>query len=56
MLFRSTYFFEKKCKIALDYGEWFHGGAETWVRFNLATSREIIEKAAEIILGQLKDS
>ena len=51
-----TYFFEKKCKIALDYGEWFHGGAETWVRFNLATSREIIEKAAEIILEQLKDS
>lgn len=42
-------FFEDECGIALDYGEWFRGGAETWVRFNLATSRELIEKAAELI-------
>ena len=45
-------FFEKECKIALDYGEWFHGNSETWVRFNLATSDEIIEKAAQVILEQ----
>ena len=42
-------FFEDECGIALDYGEWFRGGAETLVRFNLATSRELIEKAAELI-------
>lgn len=46
-------FFENKCGIALDYGEWFHGGAETWVRFNLATSHELIEKAADLILSAM---
>lgn len=43
-------FFEKTCGIALDYGSWFRGGADTWVRFNLATSREIIEQAGERII------
>lgn len=43
-------FFEYQCKIALDYGDWFRGGADTWVRFNLATSRELIEKAADLII------
>lgn len=47
-------FFEKECKIALDYGEWFHGGAETWVRFNLATSRENVEKAADLIIAAME--
>lgn len=46
-------FFESKCGIALDYGAWFHGGAETWVRFNLATSRALIEKAADAILANM---
>lgn len=49
-----TKFFEKECKIALDYGEWFHGGAETWVRFNLATSRENVEKAADLIIAAME--
>lgn len=48
-------FFEKKCRIALDYGEWFHGDAGTWVRFNLATSRELIEKAADLITANLAE-
>lgn len=48
-------FFEKKCKIALDYGEWFRGDAGTWVRFNLATSRELIEKAADLITANLAE-
>lgn len=48
-------FFEKRCKIALDYGNWFHGGAQTWVRFNLATSRELIDKAAEAMISALTE-
>lgn len=47
-------FFESKCKIALDYGNWFHGNAGTWVRFNLATKEELIEKAADLIILNLK--
>ena len=46
-------FFEDTCKIALDYGEWFHGGADTFVRFNLATKREFIDKAADILIEAL---
>lgn len=49
-------FFERKCKIALDYGDWFHGGADTWVRFNLATSQELIEKAAELIIATMEEA
>ena len=48
-------FFEKKCKIAPDYGEEFRGGAETWIRFNLATSRENIETAAGRIIAAMKE-
>ena len=46
-------FFEKTCKIALDYGDWFHGHADTFVRFNLATKPEFIEKAANVIIEAL---
>lgn len=48
-------FFEKKCKIAPDYGEEFRGGCETWIRFNLATSRENIETAAGRIIAAMKE-
>lgn len=47
-------FFEKKCKVALDYGEWFHGNSETWIRFNLATKKELVEKAADLIIEGMK--
>ena len=46
-------FFEKKCRLALDYGDWFRGGADTWVRFNLATDRKLVEQAAAAILKAL---
>ena len=48
-------FFAKKCKLALDYGAWFRGDADTFVRFNLATSREIVEKAADILIAEMKE-
>ena len=48
-------FFAQKCKIALDYGAWFRGEGDTFVRFNLATSREIVEKAADIVIAAMKE-
>lgn len=48
-------FFTRKCGIALDYGSWFHGGADHFVRFNLATSREIVEKAADAVIAALTE-
>ena len=46
-------FFQKKCRIAVDYGTWFEGDARTHVRFNLATSRENVEKAVQAIIANL---
>lgn len=46
---------QKKCGLAFDYGEWF-GGEEYagYVRMNLATSREMVEKAVVAIVRELK--
>ena len=46
---------QKKCKLAFDYGDWFGGEKfATFVRMNLATSREIVEKAVKAIVENLK--
>lgn len=44
-----------KCKLAIDYGEWF-GGPDyaAFARFNLATKREYIEQACDRIIAELK--
>ena len=42
-------FFEKECRLALNYGSQFRGGGESWVRWNLATSRELVQRAAEAV-------
>ena len=47
-------FFTKKCRIALDYGTWFKGDGDTFARFNLATSRENVAKAADSVISALK--
>ncbi|HHX93000.1 MAG TPA: pyridoxal phosphate-dependent aminotransferase [Clostridiales bacterium] len=48
-------FFEEKCSIAFDYGHWFGGDKYIpFVRLNLATKREIIEKALQIIVREIK--
>ena len=48
-------FMQKKCKLAFDYGDWFGGEKfATFVRMNLATSREIVEKAVKAIVENLK--
>lgn len=46
-------FMQKKCGLALDYGEWFGGDRfGTFVRMNLATSRESVEYAVKTLVAQ----
>lgn len=47
-------FFQKRCRLAVDYGAWFEGNAASHARFNLATSRENVQKAVEAILANLQ--
>ncbi len=47
-------FFQKKCRIAVDYGEWFGGDAATCVRVNLATSRENVAECVRRIAAALQ--
>jgi cystathionine beta-lyase len=44
-------FFEKRCRVAMDYGDWF-GGNPCCVRMNLATSPEIICSTADTIVRE----
>ncbi len=49
-------FVTQECKIAPDLGSWFGGrNSNTFIRINLATSRENIEEAAERIIGALEE-
>ena len=50
-----TDFMENKCGLAFDYGDWFGGDQfGTFIRMNLATSRENIEIAVNRIIDNLK--
>lgn len=44
-------FFEKRCRLAMDYGNWFNGDP-CCVRMNLATSSDVIREAAETIVRE----
>ena len=46
-------FIQGKCGLAVDYGEWFGEGYEGFIRLNLATKPENIEKAVQTIVEQL---
>mgnify|MGYP004566171593 CR=1 FL=1 len=47
-------FVQNKCRMAVDYGDWFRGmGTETCIRVNLATRRENIEEVVERIVANL---
>ena len=38
-------FMQKKCRLAFDYGDWFGSTkSDTFIRMNVATSRENVEK------------
>lgn len=48
-------FMQKKCRLALDYGDWFGGERfASFVRMNLATSRENVETAVNAIISGCK--
>lgn len=48
-------FIQKKCRLAFDYGTWFGGDrSSTFIRINLATSRENIEELVRRIVSNMK--
>lgn len=48
-------FIQNKCELAFDYGDWFGGERfGTHVRINLATSRELVERAVERIIANIE--
>lgn len=50
-------FIQKRCRLALDYGDWFGGERfSSFVRMNLATSKENVEKAVKAIIGQILEA
>jgi len=48
-------FMEKRCGLAVDYGEWFGGERfGTFIRLNLATSHELAQAAADKLCAALE--
>lgn len=47
-------FLEDTCGLAFDYGKWFGGDSEGFVRINLATEREKIEAAANALAAGIR--
>lgn len=48
-------FMQKKCNLAFDYGSWFGGEKySSFIRMNLATSRENVAYAVQAIIRELK--
>lgn len=47
-------FFQKKCRVAFDYGSWFGGNAPCCIRMNLACARETVEECLHRILAALQ--
>lgn len=46
-------FFQDKCNVAVDYGNWFGEAGKGHIRINLATEREIIEQAVNNIINKI---
>lgn len=47
-------FMQKRCKVAIDYGEWFGSAYHGFIRINLATKPELIERAIAAIIRESK--
>ncbi|MCD8161089.1 MAG: pyridoxal phosphate-dependent aminotransferase [Clostridiales bacterium] len=43
-----------KCKLAVDYGQWFGEGYDGFIRINVATDPAIIREAADRIIREVK--
>ena len=48
-------FIQGKCRLAVDYGEWFGVGYEGFIRMNLATDPVFVKQAAETIIREAKE-
>ncbi|MEY8764549.1 MULTISPECIES: MalY/PatB family protein [Clostridium] len=50
-------FIKEKCKLAFDFGEWFGGKRfNNYIRMNIATSKENLNKALERIVSQVNST
>lgn len=47
-------FMQRRCGLAIDYGEWFGKNAKGFIRINLATKPEIIKTATTRIIKEIK--
>ena len=47
-------FIQDRCRLAVDYGEWFGEGYQGFVRLNLATDPALIKEAASRIIQALQ--
>ncbi len=45
-------FVQKRCRLAVDYGEWFGDGYKGFIRMNLATDPAYVRQAAERMISQ----
>ena len=47
-------FVQDKCKLAVDYGEWFGDSWQGFIRLNLATHPDIVNQAVSNLARELK--
>ena len=47
-------FIQGKCRLAIDYGEWFCPDAKGFIRFNLATDPKYVQQAVENVIRELR--
>ena len=50
----TTEFMQKKCGVAIDYGEWFGANYHGYIRINLATKPNFVEQTVEAIVREAR--
>ena len=51
---RMHEFIQDRCRIAVDYGEWFGEGWEGFVRLNLGTTPELVKQTVDVLTTNLR--
>ena len=46
-------FIQGKCRLAVDYGEWFSKDCKGFIRLNMATNPKYVEKAVDNIIKNI---
>lgn len=49
---KTQEFVQKRCRLAVDYGEWFGEKYQGFVRFNLATNPVYVKQAMERLIAE----